>query len=240
MTTEPNRQPEGIPTGGQFATKVKSDDVPALVLPAGEAVLRGLLSDRDAVRERRERLADQKAALDHQASRMAVRGLAATLLSRYPTAATLVIAENQSENGCYDAVSLKTADGTVLADDADEVWLGDTAVNGTEIQEFVWDLELDNDRWMDGIATNTTRKHDFKSAEIDLYAAATTPVPSDPELTDATKRALTANEQEALVETARAGVRELEDQLTERSGDYSPSELDALQERLAAVWQVLS
>jgi hypothetical protein len=28
--TEPNRQPEGIPTGGQFATKIKSDDVPAL------------------------------------------------------------------------------------------------------------------------------------------------------------------------------------------------------------------
>jgi hypothetical protein len=30
MSTEPNRQPEGIPTGGQFAAKVKSDDVPAL------------------------------------------------------------------------------------------------------------------------------------------------------------------------------------------------------------------
>jgi hypothetical protein len=30
MSTEPNRQPEGIPTGGQYAAKVKSDDVPAL------------------------------------------------------------------------------------------------------------------------------------------------------------------------------------------------------------------
>ena len=30
MTTEPNRQPEGIPTGGQFAKKTQSDDVPAL------------------------------------------------------------------------------------------------------------------------------------------------------------------------------------------------------------------
>jgi hypothetical protein len=35
MTTEPNRQPEGVPTGGQYAAKVKSDDVPALgSLPA--------------------------------------------------------------------------------------------------------------------------------------------------------------------------------------------------------------
>jgi hypothetical protein len=31
MTTEPNRQPEGIPTGGQFAKKTQSDHVPALV-----------------------------------------------------------------------------------------------------------------------------------------------------------------------------------------------------------------
>lgn len=30
MTTEPNRQPGGIPTGGQFAAKIKSDDVVVL------------------------------------------------------------------------------------------------------------------------------------------------------------------------------------------------------------------
>jgi hypothetical protein len=30
MTTEPNRQPEGIPTGGQFAAATHSDDVPDL------------------------------------------------------------------------------------------------------------------------------------------------------------------------------------------------------------------
>lgn len=30
MTTEPNRVDAGVPTGGQFATKIKSDDVPSL------------------------------------------------------------------------------------------------------------------------------------------------------------------------------------------------------------------
>lgn len=240
MSTEPNRQPEGIPTGGQFATKVKSDDVPALAAPAGQAALLGLLGDRDVIRERRERIADQKAALDLQASRYSARGLAATLLAKHPEAATLVIVENENENGCYDAVCLKRADGTILKDEADGDWLADTAVNGTEIQEFIWDLELDNDRWMDGIATSTTKKYNFKSAIIDLHAAANTPVSLDEDLNDITKRPLTEDEQDTLVEAARAGIRELEDQLTERSGDYSRSELEALQERVAAAWQLLS
>jgi hypothetical protein len=30
MSHEPNRQPEGIPTGGQYAAKIKSDNVPSL------------------------------------------------------------------------------------------------------------------------------------------------------------------------------------------------------------------
>jgi hypothetical protein len=239
MTTEPNRQPEGIPTGGQFATKVKSDDVPHLSTAAGEAVLMGLLADRDLVRERRERINEQKLALDLQASRYSARGLAATLLAKYPDAATLVIGENENENGCYEALSLKAADGTVLKDDADEDWLGEAAVNGTEIQELIWDLELDNDRWMAGIATNTTRKHDFKRAEINLHAAANTTVAWVEELEDIERRPLTEDEQAILVDTARAGIRELEDQTTERREDYSASELEDLQGQLDAAWKLL-
>lgn len=37
MTTEPSRHPEGIPTGGQFARKTQSDDVPALAAPVATA-----------------------------------------------------------------------------------------------------------------------------------------------------------------------------------------------------------
>lgn len=240
MTTEPNRVDAGVPTGGQFATKLKSDDVPALAAPAGQAALLGLLDDRDAIRERRERIADQKAALDLQASRYSARGLAATLLAKYPDAKWLVIAENESGNGCYEGVKLLDPSGTVLKDDADEDWLADTAVNGTEIQEFIWDLDLDSNSWMYGIATNTTRKHDFKSATIDLFAAATTPVAADEDLEDITKRPLTEDEQETLVETARVGIKEMEGQLTERSGDYSASEIKALEGRLAEAWQLLS
>ncbi|HEX9086516.1 MAG TPA: hypothetical protein VF867_03220 [Arthrobacter sp.] len=41
MTTEPNRKPEGIPTGGQFAAQLKSDDVVALGAPARRPELEG-------------------------------------------------------------------------------------------------------------------------------------------------------------------------------------------------------
>jgi len=41
MTTEPNRQPEGIPAGGQFAAQLKSDDVVSLGTPSRRPELEG-------------------------------------------------------------------------------------------------------------------------------------------------------------------------------------------------------
>lgn len=41
MTTEPNRVDAGVPTGGQFATKIKSDDVPTLGAPTRRPELEG-------------------------------------------------------------------------------------------------------------------------------------------------------------------------------------------------------
>lgn len=41
MTTEPNRVDAGVPTGGQFATKIKSDNVPSLGAPVRRAELEG-------------------------------------------------------------------------------------------------------------------------------------------------------------------------------------------------------
>lgn len=41
MTTEPNRVDAGVPTGGQFATKIKSDNVPSLGAPVRRPELEG-------------------------------------------------------------------------------------------------------------------------------------------------------------------------------------------------------
>ncbi|QOD05780.1 hypothetical protein [Pseudarthrobacter sp. BIM B-2242] len=41
MTTEPNRVDAGVPTGGQFAAKIKSDNVPSLAAPARRPELEG-------------------------------------------------------------------------------------------------------------------------------------------------------------------------------------------------------
>lgn len=229
MTTRPNRVDAGVPTGGQFATKIKSDDVPSLAMPEGEPALLGFLEDRDKVRERREHAYEQLAALDQQASRMAVRGLAVTLLKKYPEAAVLRISEY--ENGCYAPVALEAADRTVLKDQLDDGWIYETAVNGTEVGEFVTDLSVNDNAWMSGIATDTSRKHDFKSATIDLRAAAQ-PGPYDPDQDDIAKRALTAEEQELLVKAARVGASELDDRLTNWKGDYSREELQELSDEV--------
>lgn len=41
MTTEPNRVDAGVPSGGQFAAKIKSDNVPSLGVPARRPELEG-------------------------------------------------------------------------------------------------------------------------------------------------------------------------------------------------------
>ncbi len=242
MTAEPNRQPQGIPTGGQFATKTQSDDVPALAAPAGQAALLGLLDDRDAVRERRERIADQNAALNLQSARYSARGLAATLLIRCPDAATLRIVENEDAAGQFRAESLIAADGTVLESaESDPGWIEAEAPNGTYVYEFVDDLPFDDVRWAEDIATIAPgNKYDFKSVDIDLRAAATKPVPFEEDLEDIAKRPLTEDEQETLVNAAKEGIDNLQDKIFDRASDYSASEIDELKELLDAASKVLN
>lgn len=55
MTTEPSRQPEGIPTGGQFAKTTKSDDVVALSVSTPAPTLSEVLKSRfEAAKELHE------------------------------------------------------------------------------------------------------------------------------------------------------------------------------------------
>lgn len=187
MTTEPNRQPEGIPTGGQFAAKVQSDDVPALTIagqPGGgqSGGFSAALETRDALRERRDAVYEEMQQLNAVTAAYSAQGLAAQLLSTHPDAATLTIVENVDGNGWYDIRRLQAADGTVLADtDDDDAWTYAEAPNGTYVMEFVNDLPFDNDRWADGIAeVESGNKYDYKKVTIDLKAALARPLPAVP------------------------------------------------------------
>lgn len=182
MTAEPNRQPEGIPTGGQFATKVKSDDVPALAVQ-DDGALRAVLNARDALRERRLAVFEEMQELNHVTAVYSAQALAAQLLSTHPDAATLTLSENLDGNGWYEIRQLRTADGTVLADtEEDDAWTYVEAPNGTYVEELANDLSFDDDRWASGIAAVTSgNKYDSKSVSIDLKAALTAPLPSAPD-----------------------------------------------------------
>lgn len=183
MTATPARQPQGIPVGGQFAPTSHAE--PQITLPAGAASAEEFVSQRDAIRERRDQAQEHAASLDRLAQRVAVRGVASTILTEYPDAATLRISENADGENQYDVISLTASDGRTLAhvDDGDDwTWNEMTSPNGPSIQEFIYDLDRHDDSWAgDGIGVITGGKRDFKTVDIDLHAALNAPLPEDPD-----------------------------------------------------------
>lgn len=181
MTTIQNRQPQGIPVGGQFAATAHAE--PQIILPTGSSSAEEFVRQRDDVRERRDKAREEAAALDRLAQRMAVRGLASALLSQYPDAATLRITENNDGENQYDVVSVTSTDGRVLAhaDDGDEWAYEEMTPHGPYVQEFVYDLDRHDDSWArDGVGVVTGGKRDFKTVDIDLQAALKAPLPEYP------------------------------------------------------------
>jgi hypothetical protein len=175
------RQPQGIPTGGQFAATAHAE--PQITLPPGSASAEEFVAERDAIRERRDQAQENAAALDRLAQRVAVRGVASSLLSKYPDAATLRIMENEDGENQFDVVSITATDGRVLAhvDDGDEWAYEEMTPGGPYVQEFVYDLDRHDDSWThDGVGVVTGGKRTSKIVDIDLQAALNAPLPEDP------------------------------------------------------------
>lgn len=180
MTSTPARQPQGIPVGGQFAATTHAE--PQINLPAGSSSVEDFIAQRDAVRERRDEVHEQYEALDQLSQRLSVRGVAASILSKYPTAATLIVAENANGENQFDAISVVAADGSVLehSDEDGGQWAEhEMTHNGPTIQEFVWDLSPRDDRWAHKIGDIYGGKRDFKTVHIDLHAALNASLPEE-------------------------------------------------------------
>lgn len=243
MTENINRQPKGVPVGGQFAAITHSEAGVTLTTPAQPLPLADLLAQRDVSRERLERLEEQKDSLDRMVQAQSVRILAAAILEKYPNAATFRVAENEDGENQFDPIFIKTADGTALAhvDDGDD-WTYEEVgeENSPYLQELVWPLNPKDDRWADGLGTVTGGgKRHFKVVDIDLVAARDAPLPHLPEVHDPYQRTFTEDEQKAVVDAAFEGVSELNDKLTERAGDYSAADLEDIQKDLDAATKVL-
>jgi hypothetical protein len=174
------RQPQGIPAGGQFAATAHAE--PQITLPAGSASVEEFVAQRDAVRERRDEAREHYDSLDVLSQRLSARGVAASILAKYPTAATLRVSENEEGENQFDAISITAADGTVLehSDDDGGEWANHEMIpNGPQIQEFVWDFNPKDDRWAHKIGEITGGRHDFKTVDIDLHAALNASLPDE-------------------------------------------------------------
>lgn len=183
MTNVPTRQPQGIPVGGQFAATTHAE--PQISLPVGSSSAEDFVARRDAIRERRDEAHEQYEALDQLSQRLSVIGVAASIVAKYPNAATLRVAENQDGENSFDPISITAADGTVLehSDTDGGDWAGhEMTHNGPTIQEFVWDLNPSDDRWAHKIGEITGGgKRDFKTVDIDLQAALKASLPGEQE-----------------------------------------------------------
>ncbi|MET4143776.1 hypothetical protein [Arthrobacter sp. UYCo732] len=181
MTAIPARQPQGIPVGGQFAATTHAE--PQITLPAGASSAEDFVARRDAVRERRDEAHDQHEALDQLSQRLSVIGVAATILTKYPDAATLRVVENQDGENQFDAISITDTDGSILehTDNDGGEWAGqEMTPNGPSIQEFVWDFDTRDDRWAHKVAEiSGSRRHGNRSIDIDLQAALNASLPEE-------------------------------------------------------------
>lgn len=224
------RQPEGIPTGGQFAATTHAE--PALTLQSEVAPAAAFYANRDIIRERRDRVQEQAARLERLAQAYAVKGLATEVMSRYPKATSMALVQKRDNDHQYDVIDLRGADGKVIVhvDNSDD-WIHhyDQESNGSSLQEMADDLNTRDDRWADGIARISIDNWRGKVASINLQAALESPLPEASTEDDPYTRAFNLDEQQVLIDTAKMGLEELDDRTgRDRAGDYSPAELEQM------------
>lgn len=157
---------------------------------------------------------------------------AATILARFPDAATLRIGENVDGESQYDPLAIRDAHGAVNADaDQDDEWLYVEMVHGgPNIQEIVWDLDPRNDRWAEGIATidRGRMRYEGKHVDIDLRAALAAPLHQSAMQSSPFTRSFSEEEQRALVDVSIYGLRALEDSLEEADDPKHRGKLEDL------------
>lgn len=220
MTTTPNRQPQGIPVGGQFAATAHAE--PSVDLAGqGPKTVTDYFLERDEIRARRDRLHDQLENMDRLTQAHSVRGIGALTTARFPGAATLKIAENVDGENQYDVVAILDAKGNILehVDENDDFIFEEMVQDGPNLQDLVWDLNLKDDSWAaGGVAAMTgSRKRDYKRADIDLAAAKNAPIPFIADEHDPRTRTLSLDEQTDLVEAANHGIVAIDDILEDNN-----------------------
>lgn len=180
MTTNPARQPAGVPVGGQFATATKSEATGVVLKPElfSDAWTREQrLARRDEIQETLLEAEDAESPemqqLDRVYQHASMQLAAAAILKDFPGAETVVLRENEDGENQYDLLAVRDADGNELAGRDDDDWTRNEIdkENSPQLNELCWALNPKDDRWADGIGRITRDRYNGKTAEINLAAA---------------------------------------------------------------------
>jgi hypothetical protein len=220
-----NRQPQGIPIGGQFAATTHSEAAVQLAVPEQKSVTEHFL-DRETILARRQRLNEQIVRMQQVQAAHSLRSVAATVLARFPGAVTLRVSKDPETGASYEPKSIANADGGLLElnmpeADYDDAWMSEAMVeDGPQIRDLVADLDFNDDSWTEGIGFIHGRgRGQRKTVDINLQAAVNAPDPFIAEEHDPRTRTLSLDEQTDLVEAANHGVVALED-IIEDTGSF--------------------
>lgn len=170
---------------GKFTFKNQTESPVALTPAAKDS--QTALATRDKIREARDDAEEtgapkeRIAALDNAAAAYSARCLSDAVIAQFPDAAHVKLVENEDGENQYDITEVWDADGKVLREvtEDDQDWIDeyDAESNGTSLQEFAYDLSLDDDSWAREIALVTKDKWRGKVAVIDVVPAAAAPLP---------------------------------------------------------------
>lgn len=211
------RQPKGIPTGGQFAG-TNHNEAEVQLSAFAPKTIEARVADRDALRERKQRLQDQIDILEDQHRAHSLKLASRMMLDKHPGATTLRIVENVDGENQFGPESLMAADGSVLANvDDDDMWTyQEAAERGPDLNELIWSVPVHGrgaQTWASGIADRKEQEGGYQVYDIDLQAALHTPIPQDETERYASSRTLSKDEQALLVKSAEAHVSSLDEQI---------------------------
>lgn len=187
MTHIPARQPEGVPTGGQFAAMTKSEAPGVSLTAASEPDITAMAEALDELRVGWGRRADLPTAtgehLDRTMQHSSVQLAAAVVRRNYPGARALVIRENQDGEDQYDMHRVLDEDGNDIESTADDsTWIYEEidGEGSSSLGELSWVINVQDDTWAGGIAEIHESKYYGKVATIDIDAAIAKPAPPRP------------------------------------------------------------
>jgi hypothetical protein len=202
---------------GKFAAQQHNESGVSLQ-PAAPKTVSDHFEDRHAVQNTRQRLYEQLDRINKIQAAHSLRSVAATVLTRFPGAATLRIGADEDGRDEYAPVSIADADGGLLQlstpeDDYDDEWTFETMVqDGPEIRELIADLDFRDDSWTEGVGfIHGTGKRQRKTVDINLQAAVNAPDPFIAEENSPYTRTLSEDDQRDLVEAANHGMTAIED-----------------------------